>query len=1134
MSIEGRVDIESAGTTNWLFARTNTVLHAGDRVRTDRNSRALIQSSRLGCLRVRESSELTIGLPRPNSTRPVMELIRGFFYFFNRDKAIDVDLLNRLASATTRGTEFMVAVTQPDRMEVSVLDGEVDLRNGTGTVTLSSGDRGLVAPGQAPSRSAKIEAHNVIQWCLYYPAVLDADELGLSDAEKETLRESLAAYRAGDLLGALRALPESRPADSGSVRLYSAALLLSVGEADKTLEAAEAIRGESALRESLRQLVAATQFRTYERKTPPELASEWMAESYYRQSRASVEPKMLEQALHAAHAAADKAPGNGLAWARVAELEFSFGRNATALAALDKGLKFGPGNAQALALQGFILSAQNRISQARKAFERAIAADSGLANGWFGRGLCLIKQGHAAEGRADLLTAAALEPQRALLRSYLGKAFVDAGDPQRAAKELELAKDLDPKDPTVWLYLALFKQQQNRINEAISDLETSEELNDNRSLFRSRQLLEEDRAVRSANLASIYRDAGMEDVSVREASRAVTYDYLSDAAHLFMSDSFNQQRDPTRFNLRYETVWFNELLLANLLAPVGAGRLSLHVSQQEYARFFDADGLGVANSTVARSDNKSITELASQYGTFGGTSYSLDLDYQYADGVRPNNELNSTEWYTTVKQQITPEDTALMLIKYENYHSGDNFQYYNPTNARPYYQFNEYQSPIVVGGWHHEWSPGVHTLIFGGRLENEQQFSDKSAPQLLLVENAKGNIYASDSEPFNVAYENNLKIYTAELQQIFAWDRITLSLGARFQSGTFDTTASMMIANTNLTIGKHPLFIGPDNTTSTDPMQRATGYSYLTIEPVDRLWLIGGLAYDELCYPLNFRNPPIISGTDNKSQLGPKGAAVWQPIPEVTLRGVYAESLGGISLDESYRLEPTQLAGFPQVFRSLISESIVGSVAAPEYDIGGVALDLKFPTRTYAGIQFQHLDTQVGRDIGDFLLVNGKAPYVTSSTRENLDYYENTLYGSVNQLIGKMFAVGVGYGFTHAHLHDQLPNVPVKALASADQSVGADLQVLNGYIRFNHPSGFFAVADAYWYHQNNYGYTPALPGDNFPQLNFYVGYYFYRRHGQITLGILDANDRNYHLNPLNYYAELPRKITFTAGLNFVF
>src|SRR5438105_7315374 len=132
----------------------------------------------------------------------------------------------------------------------------------------------------------------------------------------------------------------------------------------------------------------------------------------------------------------------------------------------------------------------------------------------------------------------------------------------------------------------------------------SVELNDNRRLHRSGLLLDQDRAVRSASLASIYRDAGMPDVSLREAASAVTYDYANYSAHLFLANSFDALRDPTRFNLRYETAWFNELLLANLLAPVGAGTFSQSISQQEYSRLFDAKRLGLTTTTDVRSDGQ--------------------------------------------------------------------------------------------------------------------------------------------------------------------------------------------------------------------------------------------------------------------------------------------------------------------------------------------------------------------------------------------------------------------------------------------------------------------------------------------------------------------------------------------------
>jgi hypothetical protein len=60
---------------------------------------------------------------------------------------------------------------------------------------------------------------------------------------------------------------------------------------------------------------------------------------------------------------------------------------------------------------------------------------------------------------------------------------------------------LDPNDPTAWLYSALLNDQRNSINQAIEDLEHSEALNDNRAVFRSKFSLDQDAAVRSANLA---------------------------------------------------------------------------------------------------------------------------------------------------------------------------------------------------------------------------------------------------------------------------------------------------------------------------------------------------------------------------------------------------------------------------------------------------------------------------------------------------------------------------------------------------------------------------------------------------------------------------------------------------------
>jgi Tfp pilus assembly protein PilF len=1131
VATEGMVEILTGGGTNWINAKAGQVLNVGDQVRTGQRSRATVRLSNLSILRVSEQMSYEILPPRQPGGKPVIDVKAGTAYFFSRDQPQEIQLQTPVATGAIRGTEFNVTVGADGRTELTLLNGEVELFNNSGSVDLKSGEQAVAEAGLAPRKTAVINTVNIIQWCLYYPAVLDLDELNFADAEKQALATSLDAYRSGDLLAALADYPTNRTAVSDSEKIYFAELLLSVGQVEQAENEINSV--QLPLASALHELVAAVKFQTNivaSHELEPS-ASELLADSYYLQSQSQ-----LEAALTAARAATGQSPNFGFAWERLAELEFSFGHTSTALAALEKSLQLVPRNAQALALKGFLLAAQNKSSAAREFFENAIAVDGSLGNAWLGRGLVRIHQGDADGGLKDLQVAAALESNRSLLRSYLGKAFANSSDDVRAEKELKLAQKIDPNDPTSWLYLALLDQQQNKINDAVGDLQNSQARNDNRSLFRSSLLLDQDRAVGSANLASIYRDLGMTDVSLREAASAVNDDYANASAHLFLSDAYNDLRDPTQFNLRYETVWFNELLLANLLSPVGGGRLSQEVSQQEYSKLFQQDGLNLANSTDVRSD-KMYHEQASQFGTFGNTSYALDLDYHHNDGIRPNNGLDDTELDFTIKQQVTPHDTALLLVQNQDYHSGDNFQYYNPTNARPNFQFNEYQHPILVGGWDHEWSPGIRTLVLLARLTDAQQFSDKAAPQLVVDNDPVFGTNVNTAIGFDVNYHNSFDIYSAELNQIFEWDRVTLSAGARYQGGTFQ--AQDQFTNPENILNNPPtsfpaFFLPPATNSTSEGFQRITGYGYLTVEPLERIWLTGGFAYDRVTFPDNYRNPPVASGEDVRSQLGPKAALVWNPVPEIILRGVYTRSLGGVSLDESYRLEPTQLAGFPQAFRSLISESIVGSVDAPSFETLGLALDLKLGKRTFAGIQVEQLKSGVSRTIGIFQFPNGTFPVVPGSTPEQLDYRERTASVSLNQLVGDRFVVGTSYKITQSDLHDVLTQISTSVFPTADQMEKSTLQEAGGYIQFNHPSGFFARAEIHWYGQLNSGWTPAEPGDRFFQENLFAGWYFAHRRAELQLGILNLAGGGYNLNSLTAYQGLPESRVFEAKLNFVF
>ena len=89
----------------------------------------------------------------------------------------------------------------------------------------------------------------------------------------------------------------------------------------------------------------------------------------------------MDEALVAARKAVELAPDFAFGWARVAELEFSFGRTRAAEAAVRRALELAPRHAQAMAVNGFLLAGKNRTAAALAQFEEAIAADNALGNG---------------------------------------------------------------------------------------------------------------------------------------------------------------------------------------------------------------------------------------------------------------------------------------------------------------------------------------------------------------------------------------------------------------------------------------------------------------------------------------------------------------------------------------------------------------------------------------------------------------------------------------------------------------------------------------------------------------------------------------------------------------------------------
>lgn len=1147
LAVEGtNVSIRRFQTKALESAYPNQILQVKDQGFTGRRSQAAIRLSDLSVMHIHEMGRFEIQpLPDPRG-QGEFSLFQGLIYLLHRGRAGSHLFRTPTATAATRGTEFTLEVEPgTGRTILTVLEGEADLSNAVGSVTLRTGDQGVALLGQMPTKTSVLDTMNIIQWCLYYPGVLDLAEINLDANEAAAIGDSLAAYRAGDLLQAVAAYPAARAPASDQEKIYVAALLLTVGQVAETealLNSINANAPEARLARAIRRVIDAVKLRV---KPPPAaagastgqdaLATELLAESYAQQSLHD-----LEGALASAGRAVERSPQFAFGWARVAELEFSHGRIKPALSALEKSLALAPRNAQALALKGFLIAAQNRMREAIGFFEQAMAIDGGLGHAWLGRGLCRIRMGEADAGREDLQVAAMLEPQRAVLRSYLGKAFSNAGDNRRAENELNIARELDENDPTAWLYSALLLQQENRINEAVRDLEQSQALNENRRVYRSELLLDQDRAVRGANLANVYSDAGLTDVSVREAGRAVNADYANYSAHLFLANSYDQLRDPKQINLRFETAWFTEYLLANLLAPVGAGTLSQTISQQEYSKLFERDRLGVGSRTEYLSHGQWLQDFV-QYGIYRNSSYAAEVFYHSDNGHRPNNDLWQLTTVLHLKQQITPQDSVYVRLSYYDSEFGDVSQYYDQDQANPLVRVREHYEPWVLAGFHHEWSPGSHTLLMAGRLVNIYEVDNPLATTLFLDRGLVGLSTPSISPMrYDQSYESELTLYTAELQHLWQLGNHTAVVGGRFQTGEFDTR--------NRQIGgllpSGIMVFGADQDQQVEAdLRRHSAYLYDQWQIWPSLLLVGGVSYDWLRFPENHRFAPISSGEETRDQISPKAGLIWTPTDSTTLRGAYFRALGGVSLDQSIRLEPSQVAGFNQAYRSLIPESVASANAAPEFESWAVSVEQKINARTFIGISAEDLSSQVDRTVGyierctSFMGIDCP-PFSVHSMPEQLDFRERSLFVTLNQLLADEWSLGARYRLSYAELEDVYAAIPAEFIRyggfEPDQTVHARLHQLHLFLAFNHPAGFFGNAGAIWSEQSNYGYNGTQPGDDFWQFNVEAGYRFARRRIEIRVGLLNVLDQDYQLNPLNLTAELPRERTFATSLRFNF
>jgi outer membrane receptor protein involved in Fe transport len=535
---------------------------------------------------------------------------------------------------------------------------------------------------------------------------------------------------------------------------------------------------------------------------------------------------------------------------------------------------------------GFAYLARVDTALARASFTEAIRLDSAAPLPRLGLGLALIRDGELTAGREQIDIAVILDPGNALIRAYIGKAYYEEKRDELAATQLGIAKELDPNDPTAFFYDAIRKQTVNRPVEALEDMTESVALNDNRAVYRSRLLLDEDLAARSAAVGRTYRDLSFDELALRKGWKSVATDPSDFSGHRLLADSYSSLP-------RHEIARVNELLQSQLLQPLNItpvqpqlGEANLFIldtagptaiSFNEFNPLFNRDRLAIQSSAVV-GGNDTWGADAVVAGIDGPWSASLGGYHFETDGFRENNDLEQSVGSLLVQRRLSADTSVLAEVRATDREEGDLVlrakELPFPSTGRA-----SDDSATVRIGLRHDFSPSTTGLA------------------LIAYEDVSLANFSSVGS-FRIAQD--VDNYTAELQVLHRAVNWSLTSGVRYYGSTVDENTTLLIP-----IPDPPFEIPVQGSDGFRP-QDISGYAYANFALPANVVLTAGASID-LLEGRNFE----------RDRFNPKLGVVWQPTTDTTVRLAAFQTLqrpNPSRLDIQPSLEPTPVAGFNQFF----------------------------------------------------------------------------------------------------------------------------------------------------------------------------------------------------------------------------
>ncbi len=1066
VSIQGVVEIRSRSSSKWKKISAEDAFCAGDRVRTLASSRAALKLNNHSILRLNEHSTVTFsGLSPQGSSR--LDLKTGMAHFISRIKQ-RFEVITPYVNAGVDGTEFVVAV-DAEQTQITVFEGQVRASNAQGEVSLNPGETALARAGEAPFLQARVQPWNAVSWALYYPTVTDFTHL--TDAR---LTQSIEYYHEGKTaaaLAALESLPDGFSNSDGFV--YRATLYLAGGQtalAHADLEQALKQDTQNGKALALKAVIAVVQNQTdlalklagQATEVSPNIVAPWLALSYAQQAVFD-----LEQARVSVKKAVKLAPESALAWARLAELHLMFGELDQALQAAQRATDLAPELARTQSVLGFAYLTRVKTKEAKLAFEKAISLDQVDPQPRLGLGLALIRRGQLEAGRQQIEIAASLAPTNPLIRSYLGKAYYEEKRDPLDATQFALAKELDPNDPTPYFYSAIMQQTTNQPIAALRELQQSIALNDQRAVYRSRLLLDQDRAARGASLSRVYSDLGMDRLALAEGWQSLALDPSNYSAHRFLADAYSGLP-------RHEIARVSELLQAQLLQPVNINpvqpRLSAtyldpgtglaNATLNEYTPLFERDQVKLLASGVAGSNDTLGGELTAA-GIYKKLSFSLGRFYSKTDGFRDNNDDKNTLYNVFAQFAATSRLNLQVEYRHRDTQRGDLALKFDPEVFDLSDRTNIKQKDVRIGG-HFVISPQSRIVANVTDVDRDTQ--------------KENNI--DDTDTITSTVEGG---YQAELQYLFQSQRYNVVMGGSRYSVNIKEDVTKDLGD----ICDNPILISSGFTCVTDvdvTLQHDNLYTYVNvIRPRKVVWTVG-LSYDDY----------EIVDRDRKDKFNPKLGVQWQISNKVRLRAAAFKTLKR-ALVANQTIEPTQIAGFNQFFDD------DNATTSMRYGLG---LDFFLARSFNAGLEYTRRDLEV-RNVGQFF------DRFTDEDR-NENFHRAYLYWTPTENI----AINGEYQYEK---FDRNKNILRKS----------ETHIIPLSVRYFSAQGFFGKLGTNYVKQNvdkaESSTSIVNNNDAFLLVDTTFGYRLPKRRGSISLSVRNLFDKKFNYYDINpWVAEFVR------------